>query len=101
MNGIVVEPLVYCLKLEDEKFYVGITYNFNLRYAQHSCGQGAKWTRKYKPIEVLEILPNACTELENVKTKEYMLKYGWENVRGGHWCKLEYKSPPAMLSIST
>eukprot|EP01050_Picozoa_sp_SAG11_P054638 SAG11_NODE_32952_length_279_cov_73.494444_1_plen_31_part_01 len=31
MKGIVIEPLVYCLKLENDKYYVGITYNLNLR----------------------------------------------------------------------
>eukprot|EP01051_Picozoa_sp_SAG22_P033129 SAG22_NODE_14349_length_376_cov_728.545126_1_plen_38_part_10 len=38
MKGIVVEPLVYCLRLQDDKYYVGMTYNFNMRYAQHECG---------------------------------------------------------------
>eukprot|EP01050_Picozoa_sp_SAG11_P060222 SAG11_NODE_39463_length_231_cov_17.378788_1_plen_38_part_10 len=38
MKGIVIEPVVYVLKLENDKYYVGITYNFNLRYAQHECG---------------------------------------------------------------
>ena len=98
MKGIVVEPLVYCLKLEDEKYYVGMTYNFNLRYAQHECGEGARWTRRHRPIDVVEIIPNSGGEMENLKTKEYVEKYGWENVRGGYWCKMDYKSPPSILS---
>ena len=73
---------------------IEMTYNFNLRYAQHECGEGSKWCRKYKPIGVIEIIPNAGSDIENAKTKEYMDKYGWENVRGGSWCKLEYKNPP-------
>ena len=76
MKGIVVEPLVYCLELEDDKYYIGMTYNFNLRYAQHECGEGNKWCRKYKPIGVIEIIPNAWSDIENAKTKEYMEKYG-------------------------
>ena len=97
MKGILVQPLVYVLKLDNDKIYVGITYNFNLRYAQHECGEGAKWTRKHKPIEITEIIPNACTEVENTKTLDYMKIYGWENVRGGYWCKLDMKNPPKML----
>jgi len=97
MKGIVVEPVVYVLKLENDKYYVGITYNFNLRYAQHECGAGAKWTRRHSPVSVLEIIPNASPELETVKTKEYMEKYGWQNVRGAFWCKMDYKSPPSIL----
>eukprot|EP01050_Picozoa_sp_SAG11_P002869 SAG11_NODE_151_length_14583_cov_21.306200_3_plen_103_part_00 len=98
MKGIVIEPLVYCLKLENDKYYVGITYNLNLRYAQHEAGEGARWTRRHKPIEVIEVFMHGSEELENAKTKEYMLKYGWENLRGGYWCKVDYKSPPAMLT---
>ena len=100
MKGIVVQPLVYCLKLENEKYYIGMTYNFNLRYAQHECGDGAKWTRKHKPVEVLDVIPNAGDELENTKTLEYMKLYGWENVRGGYWCKLDMKNPPKILDDS-
>eukprot|EP01051_Picozoa_sp_SAG22_P011748 SAG22_NODE_1158_length_5329_cov_126.882792_3_plen_80_part_00 len=76
-----------------------MTYNFNMRYAQHESGEGARWTRKHKPIGVMEIVPNAGSEMENIKTKEYMEKYGWENVRGGFWCKLEYKNPPTILDL--
>ena len=67
MKGILVEPLVYCLKLENENYYIGITYNFNLRYAQHECGEGAKWTRRHKPIGVVEIIPNACGDVEKLQ----------------------------------
>eukprot|EP01050_Picozoa_sp_SAG11_P006943 SAG11_NODE_562_length_8523_cov_38.875356_2_plen_120_part_00 len=97
MKGIVVEPLACCLKLEEDKYYVGMTYNFNLRYAQHECGEGSRWTRKYKPVEVVEIIPNSGGEVENLKTKKYMEKYGWHNVRGGYWCKMEYKMMMMMM----
>ena len=100
MKGILVEPLVYCLKLENENYYIGITYNFNLRYAQHECGEGAKWTRRHKPIGVVEIIPNACGDVENSKTLEYMKLYGWENVRGGYWCRLDMKNPPKIMDES-
>ena len=100
MKGILVEPLVYCLELENENYYIGITYNFNLRYAQHECREGAKWTRRHKPIGVVEIIPNACGDVENSKTLEYMKLYGWENVRGGYWCKLDTKNPPKIMDES-
>ena len=91
---VVVSPLVYVLKLQDNKVYVGITMNFNLRWAQHMAGEGAKWTRMHKPLEVVEIITNASPGLEKAKTLEYMEEYGWENVRGGPWCKLIYKNDP-------
>ncbi len=91
---VVVAPLVYVLKCRDNKVYVGVTMNFNLRWAQHQSGEGANWTRMYKPLDVLEIFPNASPDLEKVKTLEYMQEYGWENVRGGPWCKLHYDRDP-------
>jgi predicted GIY-YIG superfamily endonuclease len=89
--------LVYVIKLDNDKIYVWITYTFNLRYAQHECGEGAKWTRKHKPIAIIEVVPNASTEVENTKTIEYMKLYGLENVRGGYWCKLDMKNRPKTL----
>ncbi len=93
-TAVVVTPLVYVLKLKDNKVYVGITMNFNLRWAQHQSGEGSNWTRMHKPIEVIEIITNASAGLEKTKTLEYMEEYGWENVRGGPWCKLMYKNDP-------
>jgi predicted GIY-YIG superfamily endonuclease len=94
LTPVVVSPLVYVLKLKDNKVYVGITMNFNLRYAQHLAGEGANWTRLHKPIEVMEIIPNAYEGLEKAKTLECMNEHGWDNVRGGPWCQVTYKTDP-------
>lgn len=84
MEPIVLNPVIYVLELEEGKVYVGITLNFNLRLAQHMTGQGANWTKRYKPVRVLEILhENATRDLETVTTIRYMAKYGVDNVRGG------------------
>ena len=89
MEPITIFPLIYCLELEEGKYYVGMTYNFNLRFAQHLAGSGAKWTKLYKPLRVAEII---CTEvdrkMEDTVTKRYIDTYGVENVRGGSWCKV-------------
>lgn len=90
----VISPVLYVLQCEHECVYVGITMNFNLRYAQHQSGSGARWTRLHKPLSVIEIIPNASLEMENQKTLEYMNEYGWENVRGGKWTKIDYKMDP-------
>jgi predicted GIY-YIG superfamily endonuclease len=87
------EPLsvyacVYVLKLENENWYVGITYNLNLRMSQHWTQQGAGWTKLHKPISIEEVIYPASTEIENQKTLEYMERYGKEKVRGGKYCKV-------------
>ncbi|MEO5498875.1 MAG: GIY-YIG nuclease family protein [Candidatus Saccharimonadales bacterium] len=82
---------LYALKLEDEKFYVGITTKSdpNLRIKMHGGFYGAKWTRKHKPVETLETRDlGTISELEAAKheqelTLEYMRRFGYKNVRGG------------------
>ncbi len=36
--------------------------------------------------------------LENVTTIALMVVHGWENVRGGKYCKADVLSPPASLA---
>jgi predicted GIY-YIG superfamily endonuclease len=83
---------LYVLKLVQNKYYVGITTMADpyKRIAQHETGYfSAQWTKKFKPLETLEIisLGNITREeaerIENAKTLEYMKQFGYQNVRGG------------------
>lgn len=83
---------LYVLKLKDDKYYVGITARSNPqdRIQQHIGGYyGAKWTKKYPPVETLEtrdlglVSTNDAELEEKTTTREYMKKYGYQNVRGG------------------
>lgn len=79
---------VYVLKLENEKYYIGKTNNITRRINEHHSNQGSSWTKKYKPIETVEI-KESCDEYEETKTTiEYMKKYGIDNVRGGPFCQI-------------
>ena len=89
MEPILVSPLIYVLECEEGKYYIGITFDFNKRLAQHLAGKGAKWTRLYPPLRVVEIVHNGATlAMENEVTLRYMNQYGAENVRGGSKCKI-------------
>ena len=59
------------------------------RYQEHLIGIGSAWTRKYKPIAVDKIIDNASHFDEDKYTKEYMNKYGIDNVRGGSYVEIE------------
>jgi len=74
---------IYILKLQDNKYYVGKTDNFEKRYQEHLNGSASSWTKKYKPISVEQIFQNASPYDEDKYTIEYMSKYGINNVRGG------------------
>jgi predicted GIY-YIG superfamily endonuclease len=89
MEPIIVSPIIYVLELDEGKYYVGITYNLNIRLAQHIGGTGAKWTRLYKPRRVVEIIhSNITSTTENDITRQYKELYGDSNVRGGSYCKV-------------
>lgn len=79
---------IYVLKLHDEKYYVGRTENVPLRTRAHFEGQGASWTKKYRPIDVCETFMSHDAFDEDKTTLEYMKKYGVENVRGGSFCRV-------------
>lgn len=82
---------IYILKLENNKYYVGTTTDYERRFKQHveGRGHGSKWTEKYKPINITNVyeLKNMSIKksfpFEDYIAEEMILKYGYENVRGG------------------
>jgi cellular nucleic acid-binding protein len=74
---------IYILKLENNKYYVGKSNDLETRLTSHKNGLASAWTKKYKPISVEKVIPNASSYDENKETIEYMGKYGIDNVRGG------------------
>ena len=80
---------VYILKLEDNKYYVGKTKNINKRVLDHFTNNGSEWTKKYKPIEIINEYKSDDKFDEEKYTLMTMDKYGIDNVRGGSYCKIE------------
>ena len=87
---------VYVWELEEGKYYVGYSENLSSRLEQHTTGDGANWTKKYRPISIIEIV-RGNKDVEKAKTFEYMKLKGFENVRGAGYCKLEYSSVPQSI----
>jgi hypothetical protein len=80
---------IYILELENKKYYIGKTSYPNFRIDQHFNSDGSQWTKKYKPIKILDIIPNCDNFDEDKYTLQYMGKYGINNVRGGSFCELQ------------
>ena len=74
---------IYILKLEKNKYYVGKTNDLEKRKEAHINGSASLWTKKYKPLSIEKIIPNASPYDEDKYTIEYMSKYGIDHVRGG------------------
>lgn len=82
---------LYILKLEDDKWYVGITSKTpEQRFQEHVLKKrGAYWTMAHKPlsIELTEdlgvVTRTHAEEYENKVTRDLMKERGINNVRGG------------------
>ena len=82
---------IYILKLEDNKFYVGKTKNIitDKKILKHFLNNGSKWTKKYKPIDIIDKYSSDDIFDEEKYTLLTMDKFGIDDVRGGSYCKIE------------
>ena len=79
---------IYILKLREGKYYIGKTKNVEKRFNEHIAGNGSGWTKKYKPISLIKSIVSTSYFDEDKYVKEYMAKYGIENVRGGTYSNI-------------
>jgi len=79
---------IYILKLKEGKYYIGKTKNIEKRWNEHLSGEGSGWTKKYKPTFLMKIIVSTSYFDEDKYVKEYMAKYGIENVRGGTYSNI-------------
>jgi predicted GIY-YIG superfamily endonuclease len=84
----IMATIVYVLKLEDDKYYVGRTCDYERRVREHFEGRGSAWTQMYKPLELYELLEVETGFEEDMVVKEMMSLYGIDNVRGGSYVRV-------------
>ena len=80
---------IYVIKLEKGKYYVGKTDNPSFRIEKHFNCSGSAWTKKYKPLTLIELKPDCDDYDEDKITIQYMSRYGIDNIRGGSFSKIE------------
>jgi hypothetical protein len=93
---------VYVLLLAADKWYVGETNDVEQRLEQHRSDRGAKWTKKYYPLDVYKVQEVVYTErlfIEFVETIRMMYEKGIDNVRGAAFCQLDY-TPVEKIAIA-
>lgn len=79
---------IYVLLLEHNKYYIGKSVQPLDRIENHFDSSGSKWTQKYKPIKIIEIIENCDDFDEDKYTIKYMTNFGINNVRGGSFCQI-------------
>ena len=80
---------IYALKCQQNKYYIGKTNNPMVRLESHSNANGCAWTKMYKPIELVALIPDCDDYDEDKYTRKYMDKYGIDNVRGGSFVSMK------------
>lgn len=95
----ITKSYIYVLELVEERYYVGRTCNFIQRMEEHFTGEGSIYTKKYKPIKIIEVIEEKTKYDERDKTLEYMDMYDWKKVRGYAWCSIELTKKPKITNI--
>jgi hypothetical protein len=91
---------IYVLQLQQGKYYVGKTSNPAYRLECHAQGEGSEWTRLYKPVKLVELIPDCDDYDEDKYTIMYMDQHGIENVRGGAYSSVQLdKDTKAHLAL--
>lgn len=88
---------IYVLRLSDGKYYVGKSSNPVSRIAQHFNSAGAEWTKLHPVVDVVEVIENCDGYDEDKVTKQYMGRYGIENVRGGSYSQIRLSATKVAL----
>lgn len=81
----------YILKCSDKSYYTGSTTNLEIRLYQHQSGEGAKYTKKRLPVELVY-----CEEYSSIQSafdREKQIK-GWSRAKKEALIKGEFELLP-------
>lgn len=82
--------IIYILKLQSDKWYVGKTDDFERRIEEHLLGKGCEWTKKYPLTDIDNVVQCSTDPYDEDKfTLKLMAEQGINNVRGGIYCQME------------
>ena len=81
--------LLYNFSKNDYRIYIGISKNLYKRLRCHfkSLSNSVKIIKSgYKPIYIIDIIPNADYKTETLLTKQYIKLHSRKYVYGSHYC---------------
>jgi len=80
--------IIYILKCEKDKYYVGRTKDLTFRIEDHFRGKGSEWTTKYKPLKIKKLIKHCDPFDEDKYVIMLMNEKGIDNVRGGRFSQV-------------
>ena len=103
---LLISCCVYVLRLQGDRYYVGVTRHANQRFSEHWSGRGSPMTREFRPESVAAVHFPGDAETERRITLELIRRHGFDHadgsarVRGGPWAGIRAKGPGAeMLAL--
>ena len=82
---------IFLLKLEKEKYFIGFSYDYTKEIGLYMDGKANRWINKYKVLSVVKTFDKKSVNFLNYIVEKCVLKYGYENVRGGDYTYFEEK----------
>ena len=84
---------MYILKCSNGKYYVGSTTDLDRRLAQHQSGEGANFTKKHLPVELVYF-----EEYDRIDTAYYreVQVHGWSRKKKEALINGAYKELPLL-----
>lgn len=80
---------IYVLLCDNNCYYIGKTYrDVKERVLEHFTNNGSCWTKKYRPLKIVETIQSNDKMDEDKYTKKYMSLYGIDKVRGGSYTEI-------------
>jgi predicted GIY-YIG superfamily endonuclease len=90
-NETLKRKVIFVLKLENEKYFIGKSVDFDKSLIKHENGTASKWTKIHKPIKVIETIEldnensiEIQDKIDNI-VRKYFMAFGFKNVRGGRY----------------
>jgi hypothetical protein len=81
--------VIYVLRLQQGKYYVGKSQDLKQRLEDHRLGTGSSWTSRYPLLDLMEIIPMTSEFDEDNQTIRLMGRFGIDNVRGGSFNQVQ------------
>jgi hypothetical protein len=85
---------VYVLELEGDYYYIGFTQDLVKRLGQHFDSKGAQWTKKHRPLRLIDVYYDVPALVEHRVTKRYIERFGMDKVRGGWYVDARDEAGP-------
>lgn len=81
--------IIFVLELTNGKYFIGHTYKSKFDLSDFKSDK-IEWTKKYKPIGVIDVLENSTYEYYLKVVNVYMDFYGIKNVYYGGEFNIDY-----------